>query len=404
MDQDFWVGLATIAVAVVIYLAWRNRSRDRVRERTAAPPHLPGPEPVVTSPAPARHQTDMAPPHRAIPTGSSDSSGPSRPPPASHSICRVFYATDRARVSLAPPTYGGERDALGELHLGYVDVSIPRDHRMGQVERPTIWTLWSEDITKHFVFIEGQELVPEVFFPSLAMVVGQSPAREAFVFVHGFHVEFQDAVYRTAQIAYDLGFLGAPILYSWPSEGKYLRYPVDLNNNEWTIPHLRAFLQQVAARSGADVIHLIAHSMGNRALVYALTQMSMAQPLFNQVILTAPDIDADALGELSAALQTKGRRVTLYASSNDRALVASRTFQGYRRAGDSDGQVLVMRGIDTIDVSAVDTNFVGHFYYGDNRSVLSDIYWLIRDGRPPAERFGLQPIGAPPQVYWAFRP
>ena len=44
------------------------------------------------------------------------------------------------------------------------------------------------------------------------------------VFIHGFNVPFEDAIYRTAQLAHDLDFDGAPILYSWPSRGTMLGY------------------------------------------------------------------------------------------------------------------------------------------------------------------------------------
>jgi esterase/lipase superfamily enzyme len=40
--------------------------------------------------------------------------------------------------------------------------------------------------------------------------------KQAFVFVHGFNVSFENALRRTAQIAYDLNFDGAPFLFSWP--------------------------------------------------------------------------------------------------------------------------------------------------------------------------------------------
>ena len=49
------------------------------------------------------------------------------------------------------------------------------------------------------------------------------------------------------------------------------------------------------------------------------------------------------------------------------------TIDGYRRAGDSGDDITLFKGIDTIDVSSVDTNLIGHFYYGDNRSVLSEL-------------------------------
>jgi hypothetical protein len=66
--------------------------------------------------------------------------------------------------------------------------------------------------------------------------------------------------------------------------------------------------------------------------------------------------------------------------------------------------VVVVPGLDTIDVSAIDTNLMGHFYYGDNRSVLTDIFYLLRDARPPGERFGLRQVGQGPRQWWVFKP
>ncbi len=37
--------------------------------------------------------------------------------------------------------------------------------------------------------------------------------------MHGYNTSFDNALYRTAQIAYDLDFDGATFLYSWPSGG-----------------------------------------------------------------------------------------------------------------------------------------------------------------------------------------
>src|SRR4051812_39244271 len=66
------------------------------------------------------------------------------PPPSedvnTHAIVPVFYATDRNRLAYAPLAYGGEREPAKQLHLGRIDVSVPRDHHSGNVERPSIWT------------------------------------------------------------------------------------------------------------------------------------------------------------------------------------------------------------------------------------------------------------------------
>jgi hypothetical protein len=63
-----------------------------------------------------------------------------------------------------------------------------------------------------------------------------------------------------------------------------------------------------------------------------------------------------------------------------------------------------MDGIDTIDATAVDTSLVGHAYYGDNRSILSDMFALVHDGLPPERRFGLRPRQHLAGRYWVFHP
>jgi hypothetical protein len=39
--------------------------------------------------------------------------------------------------------------------------------------------------------------------------------------------------------------------------------------------------------------------------------------------------------------------------------------------------------MDSIDASAVDTDLVGHSHYGDNNSVVPDLYYLLHEGLPP---------------------
>lgn len=333
------------------------------------------------------------------------------PPPVSdtdtHAIVPVFYATDRNRISYTPLSYGGGREATRQLHFGRFDVSVPRDHQPGQVERPTIWTFWKEDPNKHFVVVKAAEQTYDEYYRQLREIVGKSRRKEAFVFVHGYNVAFDAAVYRTAQIAYDLGFDGAPILYSWPSVADPAQYFVDANNSEWTIDHLHWFLEDVAARTGADYIHVIAHSRGNWPVMQALKTIATeprnaARPRFRQIILTAPDVDADSFRLLAAAVETVGERTTLYASANDKALALSKEFQGYQRAGDVRPAIVVVPGLDSIDVSAVDTTFVGHSYVGDNTSVISDIARLMRTGLPPERRCGLSRGLGPAASYWLF--
>jgi esterase/lipase superfamily enzyme len=142
------------------------------------------------------------------------------------------------------------------------------------------------------------------------------------------------------------------------------------------------------------VVHVIAHSMGNRALIECLSTLDLSglppgSAVLDQVVFAAPDFDADTLADLAAQLSSRARRYTLYASSGDLALRASRELRrGLRRAGESGDDLLVVNGIDTIDASHVDTSLLGHGYFGE-RTILGDIFYLLKDRKSPDERFGL---------------
>jgi esterase/lipase superfamily enzyme len=150
--------------------------------------------------------------------------------------------------------------------------------------------------------------------------------------------------------------------------------------------------------------------MGNRALTDALKEMDVAaterKQLFNQVILAAPDIDADIFKQrIAPAIVTKAKHITLYASSKDLALDASRTFNsGDPRAGDAGENLVVVPGIETIDVSSGDSSLLGHSYYGDNVSVLQDIEDLLRDQPASSRQFLEQVSHHGGLTYWTFQP
>ena len=325
-----------------------------------------------------------------------------------YAVVQVFYATDRRPTGLDNPAekYGAER---GEMTYGQCEVSIPRDHRMGDLEAPSIWKLdFRKDPAKHVVLLRLDAQPKELFFGELAARVRASASRNAFLFMHGYNVTFEDAARRTAQISYDLGFDGAPVLYSWPSQGSLVGYTVDEANIEWSQTNLKEFLVDFFARSEAQQLYLIAHSMGNRAMARAVAAFLAEHPGLKErlaeVILTAPDIDADVFRrEIAPALAASGRPVTLYASSSDTALAASKKVHGSPRAGEAGAKLVVVKGIETIDATGMDTSLLGHSYFAETRSVLSDIFSLVRHGQRPDARFGLRAIDTPAGRHWAFK-
>jgi esterase/lipase superfamily enzyme len=328
---------------------------------------------------------------------------------SNYAVTRVFFATDRQPQSPAAIAFGSE--LAGQLRYGYSDVSIPREHRLGELEGPSIFRLeFRNDPEKHIVVLRVRSESAAGFTRAVSERLASSLRREALLFVHGFNVTFEAAVRRAAQISYDLAFDGPTIVFSWPSQGSMLPldYRRDERNAELSGDDLKKVIFDVLALSPNTTLHAIAHSMGNRVLASALQQLAADTQMksrLDQVAMVAPDIDAELFRRAAGRVAGAARRVTLYASSADAALKASQSFAGYTRAGQAGPDIVVVPGIDTVDASSVDTSVLGlnHSYYADNTTILSDLFGLLR-GRPPMERFGLVSVSTPRGPYWRFQP
>jgi esterase/lipase superfamily enzyme len=319
-------------------------------------------------------------------------------------VVNVFYATDRRRESGEATKYNWQQSPSGKLEYGECEVSIPDTHVVGGMESPSLLRFeFRPDPNKHIVLWKTTSVEEEMFYEKVKASVARSELKDAFVFVHGYNVSFEDAARRTGQFAYDLKFVGAPIFYSWPSNGKFADYMKDENSVIWTTPHFENFLHTLSQMSSATRIHIIAHSMGNRAVCEALRALSYDPSLqlhLTHLVLAAADIDAQTFSELAAMLQKHSAHVTLYESSNDKALMASKRLHGPPRAGEP---LLVIAGMDTIDASAVDTDFLGHSYWCEEWEVMSDIHSMLETDQPAARRFGLTPMANAAGEYFEFQ-
>jgi esterase/lipase superfamily enzyme len=342
------------------------------------------------------------------------------PPPgaarrsAPYTTIRVFYGTNRLPTGDAQPArfYGTQ---AGPLSFGYCDVSIPPNHLPGELESPKLWKFeFREDPQQHVVLLRVEPAGGPEFITELQRAVWNSiewrrgntiVGGEVLVFVHGFNNSFEDAARRTAQIVRDVGFRGAPVMFSWPSQGSAtLRgYQADGQQVGWSEDHFLKFIAGVARESGARRIHVVAHSMGNRLVSESLRKLSLhfasgQLPRLSQVVLTAPDIDADYFKTaIAPRIAQTAERITIYSSSRDLALKASSFANqlGKRRLGEAGNELSTFpnhRNIEVIDASTVETDLFGlnHSYHASSTSVLHDIE-LVLSGAAPGER-GLQAL------------
>lgn len=303
--------------------------------------------------------------------------------------------------------YGNQR---GDLEWGKCLVSIPHRHQPGLLETPSVVKFeFREDPDKHVILQSVVRLDQPAFYQQLIRANQASQSKDLFVFVHGFNVTFSDAARRTAQLAYDLPYSGTPVLFTWPSQGRpdLIAYTTDGTTADWAASDLENFLDGLLVEFGPERLNLVAHSMGNRVLTAAVRQLALKgriQGKLREIVLAAPDVDASTFRrDLAQVLAKSASRVTLYASSNDEALKVSRGVNGAPRVGDTAEVLMLAPGIDTIDVSEVDSSLLGHTYYGSNVNVLADLFFLLTRNLPPEQRSWLAPQDREGMRYWVLK-
>lgn len=322
-------------------------------------------------------------------------------------LMQIYYGTNRKPTGNSTPSkfYGDRR---GPLKLGIATVSVPKIRRPGEIQLPSLWRAeFRPNAAKHFIFtrLQIRNSVGK-FSAEAARQISASTRKEALVFIHGYNTDFQKGLFRAAQLATDLDVDGATFMYSWPSKGSIIGYVADGAQVVRPVARgLAHFLSLVAAKTGAESVHIVAHSMGNRYLLEALDLMSRKIPIdkrkaiFKELVFAAPDVDADDFADRVSDLRWIAKRMTLYASARDRALHLSSIINGgYRRAGDASA-IVAIKGLDTVDTSLAGGTGLGH---GDFANVALDdfraVIWLSLKPRDRCKLIDRKlPKGA---IYW----
>jgi esterase/lipase superfamily enzyme len=325
---------------------------------------------------------------------------------------KILIATDRAPFREPQPAkyFSSQR---GELMFGTTTISLPLDATIGSLREPSMMRLeFGYDPERHVTILDIDPQKEQEFFDAVAWRLERAGRADALLYVHGFNESLEGSARVMAQMTWDLGYDGVSILYSWPSldELSTSAYVADRQNAEWTIPHLAHTIERLAEVAGEDSLCLVAHSLGNQPLLGALQEIANRRdphlgPIAREVVMVAPDIDAGVFAQRIGRVVPLAQRVTMYVSSNDRALQYSSELHGdLPRAGDSEDGIMVIDGVDTIEVSEIDATLIGHHYYRQSRPMLSDMYYLMTTGAGPERRHGLRPIRTSAGNYWKFRP
>jgi esterase/lipase superfamily enzyme len=269
---------------------------------------------------------------------------------------RIFIATTRQNSEVVGALFSGLR--ARELGLASVDVTIPPNHEVGNIERPRSLP---PDPRKEFAIV-----APTVYASDTEFVAAlntelrkRDPSqRGALFFVHGYNTTTSEAIMRAAQFAEDSGFEGVSVIFTWASAGQVSRYVYDMNSALVARPHL-IDAAQIVSRSIATDYHIFAHSMGGFLTMEAIRDAALTGQ-FNRtgrlrnVVLASPDIDIDLFQAQMADIGTDFDRFFVFLSADDYALRVSRIIAGgVPRVGAANADELAALGIDVIDLSEI---------------------------------------------------
>ena len=129
------------------------------------------------------------------------------------------------------------------------------------------------------------------------------------------------------------------------------------------------------------------------------------QKRINELVFLAPDIDADVFRSAFPELKKIVNRISLYSSGNDQPLRLSNEVHGYPRLGEAGENLVVLKGMDTIDVSMTGgREMTGHLYHLYNDTVRADLASLLSYGKDVSMRPNMKKLKKDGLPYWKLLP
>jgi esterase/lipase superfamily enzyme len=310
----------------------------------------------------------------------------------------VHFATNRLIQS--PGRLANITDDRGSLTYGASLVSVPKtNYETADAKLAFVWgpVGINRNPSKNIFLHDVSTLNPKEFFSEVTQTT-KSNTKKAVLYVHGYNVTFENAIRISAQLKHDMGFDGLALAFSWPSRGNFAQYTVDEANVEWSKTDFIKLVKNLCDQTHIETLNIVAHSMGSRVTTSALISLLNDSPGYRkclgELVLASPDIDADFFKrDIIPRLTAHKLPITLYSSSKDVALKASKTIHGkYPRAGESGKEITVVEGVETIDTSEVSDSMFGHSDYAETEILIQDLTALIVKGQRAKQRSKLIPM------------
>jgi esterase/lipase superfamily enzyme len=324
---------------------------------------------------------------------------------ADQGMYRFFYVTNRNATPQAEhigDRFGNERET--DLKFGSFDADIQPSLGLGMLINPTEW-LQNEEIQLQNV----HSLEHPEFTEQLKQQVAQSPYRGLLVVIHGFREAHESALRKTAFLGHVLDINAPLLLFDWPGDqgsslGGYRRAHEVASESG---AELAEALQMLVREVQPERLWVVANSMGGQVVVEALGalyqqgEFAEGQRAIEHVILTAPDVSRDAFdNQFRDKILALTEHLTVYVSSNDRALLVSRLINREARGGESTlspdqfeeaSRISALmqpgdRVIDLVDVTPVNRTRNFHNFSLETPEYFDDLFLRLSNESLPRSR------------------
>jgi esterase/lipase superfamily enzyme len=302
---------------------------------------------------------------------------------------RIFITSTREASEAVGALYSGAR--APELGLASVEVTVPPNHVIGELERPK--RLPPDPRTEFAVVDPVIYSTAASFVADIDRELAKRPAdqQKILLFVHGFNNTASDSILRLSQFVEDTGYKGVPVLFSWASAAKAPRYVYDLNSALIARAKIKE-MADVLSRTRTRDVDIFAHSMGTLLTMEGLVDAQLSGRLgkrvkIKHIVLASPDIDIDLFRtQISLLPKPIVEKMYLLISADDAALRFSRRIAGgVPRVGSADASELENSGLTVIDLSQIqDSNSGSHSKFAGSPEVVQ----LIGAGLNASGRFG----------------
>ena len=279
---------------------------------------------------------------------------------------------------------------------------------------PIPYTVIDGKIVQDPEYLAKQETVKETFRKEIVRYLDRTPRKEVFIYVHGFHNDFNDAAFAMAELWHFIGRIGIPIIYTWPAGHPGLfGYTYDRESSEFTVYHFRELVRFLATFPEVERINIIAHSRGTDVAVTALRELTIAARAMGEIarekykihnfVLAAPDLDAQVATQrlIGDHMAWSADRFTIYTSPADKAIgwsdklfASPKGRVGNLRIEDmtDEARTVMERGnsglsiinfMSSTDKSDSNADSFGHSYFRNAPTVSSDLIIMLRDNLDP---------------------